>query len=132
MRLFNLLKSIISTIKGISNRYYYAQGSVSGAYQATLYPCKLENLPKGIYLALGGTSASVGASQIMNASINAVENAEMLIVQHARTTMNSGGGCVCWALVEITADGGAIAVNTYKYYNSTVNYTGRLAAIKLI
>lgn len=132
MRLFNILKDIITAIKGISNRYYYAQGSASGTYRATLYPCKLENLPKGVYLALGGTSASVGSSQIMNASINAIENAEILVVQHARTTMNSGGGCAVWALVEITADGGAMAVNTYKYYDGTVNYTGRLVAIKLI
>ena len=132
MRLFNLLKSIIMALKSISNRYYYVQGTVSGAYHDTLYPCKLENLPKGVYVVLGGTASGVGVSQIMNASINAVSNAEMLIVQHARTSMNSGGGCATWALVEITADGGSIAVNTYKYYNGSVNYTGRLLAIRLI
>lgn len=133
MRLFNLLKSIIATIKGISNRYYYAQKSTTGTYQTSFEVCRISNLPKGVYLCLGGVISNTSVpSTIVSAAIRPVSNEETLISQTVRTTMNSGGGLSTFAVIEVTQDGGAIYIDTYKYYNASITYTGRLAAIKLI
>lgn len=134
MRLFNLLKSIITAIKGISNRYYYTNKiNVTGTYQTAFEVCRISNLPKGVYLCLGGVESSVAnTSTIVSASIRPALNATNLMYQVVRTTMTSGGGASTYSLMEVTQDGGTIYIDAYRYYSGSVTYRGTLIAIKLI
>lgn len=141
MRLFNLLKNIIlainnakNQIKNIKNQYYHISASgVSGTYATTFTVCSLKSLPVGVYLVLGQVAGSVSnTTTIVNATMSAGTNSEILLYGYGRGTLNAGGGVHTWGLLEVTKNGGGVNLTTYRYVSSAITYGGRLAAIKLI
>ena len=133
MRLFQLLKDIITAIRNISNKYYYASGAASGTYATTFVVCSISNLPKGVYLVQGYVNGGKDLSVAMAADIYIQTGGTVLMAGGSRTTMIAGGGCTCWGLIEVTEKNvGEIQLRTYRYYSGSITYTGKLAAIRLI
>lgn len=124
----------VKVLKGISNSYYRTSVSgKTGNYKTTFVLCSIENLPKGIYLIFGNVVGNVdAASSLLNADFSTDSNGEILINAQGRSTLNAGGGCHAWGLLEVTGASGSITLRTYRYYSGSISYTGKLAAIKLI
>ena len=134
MKLVDILRrisSVLMTLQERKNSYYYKASTASNQYGKTLIVTTLSGLPKGIYLVLGSVGTSISASSIIVAVLSPLSNCKYLVRGNGRATMNSGGGCHTWSLVEVLEDGGTINLETYGYVNSSYTYDGKLLAIKL-
>lgn len=130
MRLFQLLKDIITAIRNISNKYYHASGNATGTYRTSFTVCSLTDLPKGVYLVLGKVNGNVDvASSTLNASISG----NIIIGAQGRGFLNAGGGVHTWGLISVEdTDTNSVGLTTYRYYSGSVTYEGVMVVIRLI
>lgn len=130
MRLFQLLKDIITAIRNISNKYYTTSGTATGTYRTSFTVCSLENLPKGVYLVLGKVNGNV---DVTASTLNASISGNIIVGAQGRGFLNAGGGVHTWGLISVEgADTNYVRLTTYRYYSGSVTYEGVLAAIRLI
>ena len=132
MRLYTILKTVISIVSSKKNIIHTATKTASNKLASSITVVTLTNLPAGEYLVLGNITASIDVTNIIIANLQAVSKSTFTIKGTGRSTMVAGGGCNCWGLLNVTSNYGSVQLDTYGYYSGSCTYTGNILAIKLI
>lgn len=129
LSIIKALKDIARTAKNLSsldNKYFYNFLTVSSQYGKSFDVVSL-TLPKGYaYLILAHTSCSISGSSILICTLKGVD-----LDGHSRSTMNSGGGCTSFGLLEPKDSDTIVTVRTYGYQNTSYKITGKILAVRL-
>ena len=129
------LKDILGAVQDLTarkNTYYTASATKANVPGTSFTLCSVA-LPKGLYLVLGNVEANTGsATDIIGSFLSYSGSGQYVARGNGRTTMDAGGGCQSWGILNVTGSSATAILTTYGYYSYSCNYIGRMAAIKLI
>lgn len=129
LSILKALKDVARTAKNLSsldNKYFYKILTVSSQYGKSFDVVSL-TLPKGYaYLILAHTTCNISGSSILICTLTGVD-----LDGYSRSTMNSGGGCTSFGLLEPKDSDTIVTVRTYGYQNTSYKVTGKILAVRL-
>ena len=129
------LKDLLGAVQDLTarkNTYYTASATKANVPGTSFTLCSVR-LPKGLYLILGNVYADASNPPDPIGSFLSCSGAGRYVAKgNGRGTMNAGGGCQSWGILNVTGSSATAIITTYGYYSYSCNYTGRIAAIRLI
>lgn len=113
-----------------SGRVITASGSAAAVANEYSTVCTLQLLAGHTYLVLGWVDLNIDISGIMNAMIILGSGSADFISTDSRTIATSGGGCMAYAIANVTSDA-SVLLQSFGYIDTSYNFRGRACAIRL-